>query len=339
MQEYLTAVGDYARDHPERPWISGGGWSLESFPGGLPTAAALDAVVPDRPVFLPNRDHHGAWVNTRALELAGITRDTPDPVSGRIERDARGEPTGMLQEGAIGLVGVAAARRLGGRIGRALSTGPRRCLHSLGITGWQDAMVGAGLGGPDNFDAYRRAAESGTAHCPGARRPVVGARPRRRADRPRRSPEDRRAAGTAGSTPAPSRSCRTASSRTAPPPCSPYSWTAAWARRRSPARRQHQRHELHRSGQARPVRDRARPPRLPGALPRARRPSRARGTRRRRGGAGRQRPARQPAPPRPPAGRVPAGRGAVRRRSAPPPTSSRCGRATNRRWTSSPSRC
>src|SRR5579863_1590574 len=102
--EYLAAIGEYARAHPERPWITGGGWSLESFPGGLPTAAALDVVVPDRPVFLPNRDHHGAWVNSRALELAGITRDTPDPADGRIERDERGEPTGMLQEGALRLV-------------------------------------------------------------------------------------------------------------------------------------------------------------------------------------------------------------------------------------------
>lgn len=168
-QEYLAAVGDYARAHPELPWITGGGWSLESFPGGLPTAAALDAVVPDRPVFLPNRDHHGAWVNSRALDLAGITRDTPDPVSGRIERDRRGEPTGMLQEGAIGLVEsllpAASAAELDAAFDRA-----QALLHSLGITGWQDAMVGAGLGGPDNFDAYRRAAESGrlTARVRGA---------------------------------------------------------------------------------------------------------------------------------------------------------------------------
>jgi predicted amidohydrolase YtcJ len=168
-REYLAAVGDYARAHPEHTWITGGGWSLESFPGGLPTAAALDAVVPDRPVFLPNRDHHGAWVSSRALELAGITRDTPDPASGRIERDARGEPTGMLQEGAISLIEsllpAASAEELDAAFDRA-----QAMLQSLGITGWQDAMVGAGIGGPDNFDAYRRAAESGrlTARVRGA---------------------------------------------------------------------------------------------------------------------------------------------------------------------------
>jgi predicted amidohydrolase YtcJ len=167
--EYLAAIGDYARAHPRHPWITGGGWSLESFPGGLPTAAALDAVVPDRPVFLPNRDHHGAWVNSRALELAGITRDTTDPADGRIERDHRGVPTGMLQEGAIGLVEsllpAISADEFDAAFDRA-----QALLHALGITGWQDALVGAGLGGPDNFDAYLRAAESGrlTARVRGA---------------------------------------------------------------------------------------------------------------------------------------------------------------------------
>ena len=64
----------------------------------------------DRPVFLPNRDGHGAWVNSRALRLAGIDARTPDPPDGRIERDASGEPTGMLQEGAMAPGGAAAAR-------------------------------------------------------------------------------------------------------------------------------------------------------------------------------------------------------------------------------------
>ena len=74
---------------------------MEHFPGGTPHRADLDGIVPDRPVFLFNRDVHGAWVNSRTLELAGIDRNTPDPPDGRIERDAdTGEPTGMLHEGA-----------------------------------------------------------------------------------------------------------------------------------------------------------------------------------------------------------------------------------------------
>src|SRR3954454_23159649 len=77
-QEHLRRIGAYRDAHPEREWVVGSGWSMSDFPGGTPTAAALDAVVPDRPAVLTNRDYHGAWVNTRALELAGITATTPD---------------------------------------------------------------------------------------------------------------------------------------------------------------------------------------------------------------------------------------------------------------------
>ena len=91
-EQYVAAVADYAAAHPDAQWILGGGWAMPAFPGGTPTAADLDAVVPDRPVFLPNRDHHGAWVNSRAMEIAGIDRTTPDPPHGRIERDADGRP-------------------------------------------------------------------------------------------------------------------------------------------------------------------------------------------------------------------------------------------------------
>ena len=167
--QYLAAVAEYARAHPEHEWITGGGWSLDAFPNGLPAAAALDGVVPDRPVFLPNRDHHGAWVNSRALELAGITRDTPDPADGRIERDSRGEPTGMLQEGAIGLVESLLPPVSADEIDVAFDRA-QALLHSLGITAWQDALVGSGLGQPDNFGVYLSAAHSGrlTARVRGA---------------------------------------------------------------------------------------------------------------------------------------------------------------------------
>jgi len=102
--EYAALVAAYAGDHPDEEWITGGGWAMDAFPRGIPTRELLDAVVPDRPVFLPNRDGHGAWVNSKALTLAGIDRLTPDPADGRIERDAEGEPSGMLQEGAAWLV-------------------------------------------------------------------------------------------------------------------------------------------------------------------------------------------------------------------------------------------
>ncbi|MEV8452331.1 amidohydrolase family protein [Streptomyces sp. NPDC052095] len=159
--EYLELVGAYAKAHPGREWITGGGWSLESFEGGMPTRQLLDGVVPDRPVLLSNRDHHGAWANSRALELAGITADTPDPADGRIEREPDGTPNGMLQEGAVALVARlvppgTARERLEGLL-RA-----QRLLHSLGITGWQDALLGVLGDKPDPSDTYLTAAREGS---------------------------------------------------------------------------------------------------------------------------------------------------------------------------------
>ncbi|MFJ8106044.1 amidohydrolase [Streptomyces sp. NPDC096132] len=167
--EYLRRIRRYADEHPDAEWITGGGWSLEAFPGGAPTAAALDAIVPDRPVFLPNRDHHGAWVNTRALERAGIDARTPDPADGRIERDAEGNPTGMLQEGAVHLVGrlvpdPTAEEQLAALL-RAQAV-----LHSHGVTAWQDAIVGAYANMTDPAPSYRTARDRGllTARVVGA---------------------------------------------------------------------------------------------------------------------------------------------------------------------------
>jgi predicted amidohydrolase YtcJ len=159
-EEYLAAVRGYADNHPEVTWILGGGWSMPAFPGGTPVAADLDTVVPDRPVFLPNRDHHGAWVNSRALELAGITRETPDPPDGRIERDADGNPSGTLHEGATALVSRHLPRTTGADYRAALLAG-QEYLHSLGITGWQDAIVGSYSGMDDPGSTYLAAAASG----------------------------------------------------------------------------------------------------------------------------------------------------------------------------------
>ncbi len=168
-QVYLDTIAAYAAAHPKRSWILGGGWSMAVFPGGNPTAADLDTVVPDRPAFLPNRDHHGAWLNTVALRRAGIDRDTPDPPDGRIERDADGEPTGTLHEGAMRLVTRLLPRTLDAEYDAALLEG-QRYLHSLGVTGWQDAIVGAYAGMDDPGPIYWRAASRGdlTAYVVGA---------------------------------------------------------------------------------------------------------------------------------------------------------------------------
>ena len=156
----LEAVASYARDHPDRPWITGGGWSMDSFPGGVPSADLLDRVCPDRPVFLPNRDHHSAWVSTRALELAGVDAGTPDPADGRIERGPDGRPSGALHEGAMALVGRLVPRPTPDELTAALLEAQAH-LHSTGIVGWQDALVGEGLGIPDTLQTYLAAQEQG----------------------------------------------------------------------------------------------------------------------------------------------------------------------------------
>jgi predicted amidohydrolase YtcJ len=166
---YLAVIRAYADRAAEAPWIIGGGWSMDVFPGGVPSKDDLDQVVPDRPVFLSNRDRHGAWVNSRALEMAGVDAATPDPPDGRIERGPGGEPVGMLHEGAMNLV-----QRLAPGPGRdeqvaGILEGQRH-LHALGITAWQEAIVGDYAAVPDCFDAYCEAADRGllTARVTGA---------------------------------------------------------------------------------------------------------------------------------------------------------------------------
>ena len=95
----------YAQAHPQLEWIRGNGWQLPVFPRANPTREQLDRAVPDRPAFFWAADGHSGWANSKALALAGITRDTRDPPNGRVERDPRtGEPSGTLREAAVGLV-------------------------------------------------------------------------------------------------------------------------------------------------------------------------------------------------------------------------------------------
>jgi predicted amidohydrolase YtcJ len=145
---YVRAVQAYAESHPDEPWILGGGWAMDAFARGTPDRLLLDRVVPDRPARLANRDGHGVWVNSRALELAGITADTPDPADGRIERDERGQPQGTLHEGAMALVDRVVPPKRPADLVEALKIAQAH-LHSLGITAWQDAIVE-----PDDLEAY-----------------------------------------------------------------------------------------------------------------------------------------------------------------------------------------
>lgn len=153
LDEYLQRVRTYADEHPEAEWVLGGGWAMDVFPGGTPTKDMLDTLVPDRPVFINNRDNHGAWVNSKALELAGVTKDTPDPADGRFERDEDGEPTGTLHEGAMNTVRRLIPPPTIEEQVRGILVA-QEYLHSLGITAWQDAIVGTYSTIPDSYDAY-----------------------------------------------------------------------------------------------------------------------------------------------------------------------------------------
>ncbi len=100
LQEFQQRIAQFAGRHPDLPWIVGYGWGYSLFPGRKPDKQYLDAIVPGRPVYVSERDGHMGLANSKALALAGVTRNTPDPPNGRIMREANGEPTGELKEAA-----------------------------------------------------------------------------------------------------------------------------------------------------------------------------------------------------------------------------------------------
>ncbi len=144
VQQVLDKVAAYAAEHPELTWIIGGGWEATLFPPEGPTHQILDAVVSDRPVVLYGGDGHSAWLNAEALRLARITRDTPDPPNGRIERDAAGEPTGTLRESAVDLAVAAAPPVSRQEYADGLRAG-LRLANSLGITSIFEANATPGV--------------------------------------------------------------------------------------------------------------------------------------------------------------------------------------------------
>jgi predicted amidohydrolase YtcJ len=160
----LAKVRECAKDMAARPWISGGGWLLPVFPGGNPRKEDLDAIVPDKPVSLSAADGHSSWVNSKALALAGITKDTPDPKDGRIERDPKsGEPTGTLRESASDLVSRhMPAASLEDRVAGLLRA--QELFAAAGVTAVQEASAGGGAegaGARPTLEAYREAERRG----------------------------------------------------------------------------------------------------------------------------------------------------------------------------------
>jgi predicted amidohydrolase YtcJ len=153
VDEIVAEVKRYAADHPDEEWIVGASYESSMAPGGLFDARWLDAAVPDRPVVLRAWDYHTVWCNSVALQRAGITADTPDPVLGEIPRRDDGTPLGTLREwGAVDLVHkIVPARDPAVRVG-ALQTAARY-YQERGVTWVQDAWVE-----PADVDTYLDAA-------------------------------------------------------------------------------------------------------------------------------------------------------------------------------------
>jgi predicted amidohydrolase YtcJ len=157
LEAIQSTIRAFAEANPNREWVIGRGWYYAPFPGGLPTRQQLDAIVPDRPAYFECYDGHTAWVNTKALELAGITRRTRNPKNGIIVKDPRsGEPTGVLKEAAQNLMEAVLPKptredKLASlRAGIALA-------HRFGLTSIQNASGDAEE--LELYDELRRAGE------------------------------------------------------------------------------------------------------------------------------------------------------------------------------------
>ncbi|GIN22726.1 MAG TPA: amidohydrolase [Bacillus bacterium] len=105
-EDAAEKVKAYADEHPDAAWIIGSGWDYTAWgDNDFPDRYLLDQYIPDRPVFLIHAEAHYGWVNSKAIEIAGITKDTANPDYGNIYKDENGEPTGILIESAMALVG------------------------------------------------------------------------------------------------------------------------------------------------------------------------------------------------------------------------------------------
>lgn len=156
LQQAQKVIRAYAQANPRRAWLMGEGWNEVIWGlGRLPTARELDAAVADRPAALDRIDGHATWLNTKALQAARITRDTADPVGGRIERDAAGNPSGVLVDQAMELVAAVLpqpgeAERMAGLRAALIH------MNSVGLTGVGDAGVSAKV-----IASYKRLADQG----------------------------------------------------------------------------------------------------------------------------------------------------------------------------------
>jgi predicted amidohydrolase YtcJ len=142
VAEVAAIVSKRAAGLPKGAWVQGRSWDQTNWGGEFPDYKSLTAAAPEHPVYLTRVDGHAAWVNKRALELAGITKSTPDPMGGKIVRDAQGEATGILIDRAQGLVGAKIPTASDEQIRQRLRAAAVECAK-LGMTSVHDAGVSA----------------------------------------------------------------------------------------------------------------------------------------------------------------------------------------------------
>ncbi|MDJ0315578.1 amidohydrolase [Arthrobacter antibioticus] len=149
LEEALERIRTFAQPLPHDAWIFGGRWDFNAWTVPIqPTRQALDSVTGGRPAALPSVDGHTVWANTAALRAVGITAASCDPVGGEIERDASGEPTGILREAAHGPLEAIMHSSAAGDLTQQLKTA-QDFLLSVGLTGIHD------FDGEDCLAAYR----------------------------------------------------------------------------------------------------------------------------------------------------------------------------------------
>ncbi len=156
LEATLDTIKSYAEANPDLEWIQGRGWNQVLWEENeFPTAEDLDKVVSDRPVWLSRVDGHAGWANTKAMELAGISRDTPDPQGGKIIRDERGNATGVFIDAAENYINEIVPDPTPREADLALEKALKQ-MASLGITSVHDAGLGV-----STWERYKRFADEG----------------------------------------------------------------------------------------------------------------------------------------------------------------------------------
>lgn len=157
LAQALEKIRIFVAEHPDRPWIVGRGWNQELWQlGRFPTAADLDAVTGNRPVWLERVDGHAGWANTAALKAAGVTAASKDPVGGKLERNADGSPQGVLVDSAMELVSTRLPAPRAEDRDVAFATA-QQILFKRGVTAVAD--MGTSI---EDWQAYRRAGDANT---------------------------------------------------------------------------------------------------------------------------------------------------------------------------------